>query len=100
MLLRTALLCGLLLPLPAVAGPYRPDLGRCRDLPSRGQTMAAVRARCGAPQRRLPDRGGQTPRQPVIHRWVYPGYIVYFERHRVIHSVATVSGAGFSAPSH
>ncbi|MHC1479758.1 hypothetical protein ACYJW8_05865 [Frateuria aurantia] len=69
-----------------------------RDLPSRGMSMKAVRLRYGAPQRQLAARGGRAPKQPVIHRWVYPGYIVYFERDRVIHSVATTSGDGLSAP--
>lgn len=57
------------------------------DMPTRGMTMAQVEKKFGAPQRKLAARGGDTPKHPVIHRWVYPGYIVYFERNHVIHSV-------------
>lgn len=57
------------------------------QLPMRGMTMAQVEHAFGTPQRKLASRGGDTPRHPVIHRWEYPGYIVYFERNRVIHSV-------------
>jgi len=54
------------------------------DMPKRGLTMKAVRKRYGAPQRRIPPVG-----KPPITRWVYPGYIVYFEHQYVIHSVDT-----------
>lgn len=58
------------------------------DLPKRGMSMAQVEKRFGPPQRKLPVRGGGSRWQPPIHRWVYPGYVVYFEHHIVIHSVA------------
>ena len=58
------------------------------DMPRRGLTMAQVEKRFGTPERRLPVRGGGSRWQPPIHRWVYPGYIVYFEHKIVIHSVA------------
>ena len=58
------------------------------DMPRRGLTMAQVEKRFGAPERKLPVRGGGSRWQPPIHRWVYPGYIVYFEHKIVIHSVA------------
>jgi hypothetical protein len=60
------------------------------DLPQRGLSMAQVEKRFGAPERKLPVRGGGSRWQPPIHRWVYPGYIVYFEHKIVIHSVADV----------
>ena len=56
-------------------------------MPMRGMSMAQVQARFGAPLEKLPAAGGDTPRHPVINRWRYGGYIVYFERNRVIHSV-------------
>lgn len=56
-------------------------------LPTRGMTMKQVEARFGSPLHKLPARGGDTPKHPVIHRWEYKGYIVYFERNHVIHSV-------------
>lgn len=55
--------------------------------PSRGMSMAQVEQRYGAPIEKLPAAGGDKPRHPVINRWRYAGYTVYFERNRVIHSV-------------
>ncbi len=52
--------------------------------PSRGMSMAEVERRFGAPQSRLEPRGGQKRQWPAIHRWVYPQFVVYFERNRVI----------------
>ncbi|HET6631198.1 MAG TPA: hypothetical protein VFG73_00630 [Rhodanobacteraceae bacterium] len=57
------------------------------QMPTRGMSMAQVERKFGAPLRKLDTRGGDTPKHPPIHRWVYPGYIVYFERSHVIHSV-------------
>ncbi|HET7300537.1 MAG TPA: hypothetical protein VFJ01_07770 [Oleiagrimonas sp.] len=57
------------------------------DLPTRGMTMAAVESRFGAPLHKLDPRGGDAPLHPVINRWEYPGYIVYFEHDHVIHTV-------------
>jgi len=58
-------------------------------LPVRGQTAADVEARFGAPQQKLEPRGGQKRQWPVINRWVYAGFTVYFEKNRVIDVVAT-----------
>jgi hypothetical protein len=57
-------------------------------LPVRGDTAAAVEARFGAPQQKLEPRGGQKRQWPVINRWVYPAFTVYFEKNRVIDVVA------------
>ena len=57
------------------------------NVPSRGMSMAQVEKRFGAPVEKLPSAGGDTARHPVIHRWRYQGYTVYFERSHVIHSV-------------
>jgi len=57
------------------------------QLPVRGQSMAQVESRFGTPQQRLEPRGGQRVAWPVIHRWVYPEFTVYFERDRVINAV-------------
>jgi hypothetical protein len=46
--------------------------------------MDKVEAKFGAPSRRVPAVG-----EPPITRWEYPGFVVYFERDRVIHAVAT-----------
>jgi hypothetical protein len=55
--------------------------------PVRGLSMAQVEGRYGAPLEKLSPAGGDTARHPVIHRWRYRGYTVYFERNRVIHTV-------------
>ena len=57
------------------------------DLPTRGLSMAQVENRYGVPEAKLVPAGGDTPRHPVINRWEYPNFIVYFERDRVIDSV-------------
>jgi len=58
-------------------------------LPVRGQTAAQIEATFGAPQQKLEPRGGQSSHWPVINRWVYPRFTVYFEKNRVIDVVAT-----------
>ena len=57
------------------------------NVPGRGMSMAQVEKRYGAPLDKLPPAGGDSARHPVINRWHYSGYTVYFERNRVIHSV-------------
>jgi hypothetical protein len=51
--------------------------------PHSGLNMAKVEAAYGAPARRVEAVG-----QPPISRWEYPGFIVYFEHDKVIHTVA------------
>ena len=58
------------------------------SLPLRGQSMAQVEARFGAPAERMDPRGGQKSQWPTINRWVYPEFTVYFEKNRVIDVVA------------
>ena len=60
--------------------------------------MAQVEARYGAPAERLDRRGGQKRAWPVIDRWVYPAFTVYFEKGRVIDAVANKSGADEIGP--
>lgn len=62
-------------------------------LPARGTGMAEVRARFGEPASRMEPAGGQKRQWPTIHRWVYPGFTVYFERSRVIDAVANKADA-------
>ena len=61
---------------------------RSLDTPHRGMSMAQVESRFGPPRDKMAPAGGDAPRHPVINRWVYDSYIVYFERDRVISSVA------------
>lgn len=56
-------------------------------VPSRGMSMAQVEQQFGAPSNKLGPSGGDAPQHPVINRWVYNRFTVYFERDRVISSV-------------
>ena len=55
------------------------------DRPARGMSMEKVEAKFGAPAKRVPAVG-----EPPITRWEYPGFVVYFEHHLVLHSVAAI----------
>lgn len=57
------------------------------NLPARGLSMAEVERRYGPPLLRLPPRGGSSRWRPVINRWEYANFIVYFQRNIVIHTV-------------
>ena len=57
-------------------------------MPTRGQTMAQIEAKYGAPSEKLDPQGGQKRQWPTINRWVYPTFTVYFEKSRVIDVVA------------
>jgi hypothetical protein len=61
------------------------------NTPSSGMSMDSVEAKYGAPTRRVPAVGGASAQQPPITRWEYPGFVVYFENNRVIHTVVTPS---------
>ena len=67
-------------------------------VPTRGMRMADVEARFGAPSERLDPRGGQKQQWPTINRWVYPAFTVYFERSRVIDTVANQATASEVGP--
>ncbi len=54
--------------------------------PGRGLSMSEVESRFGAPATRHPAVGA-----PPITRWDYPGFAVFFEHDRVIHTVV-ISG--------
>ncbi|HET9447696.1 MAG TPA: hypothetical protein VFO35_15630 [Steroidobacteraceae bacterium] len=57
--------------------------------PTSGMSMETVEAKYGAPIRRAPAVGGATAAQPPITRWEYPGFVVYFEHNKVVHTVTT-----------
>ena len=54
--------------------------------PVRGMTMSQVASKFGTPTNKVPAVG-----KPPISRWDYPGFVVYFERDHVIHSVVSDS---------
>jgi hypothetical protein len=66
----------------------RVKVERSMSAPRRGMTMSQVEHAYGTPSEKLSPAGGDAPRHPTINRWVYPSYIVYFERDHVINSVA------------
>jgi hypothetical protein len=68
-------------------------------LPARGMSMAQVEQRYGAPQRKLAPRGGDTRRHPVINRWEYANFIVYFQGNHVIHSVLNTPAGNNTHPA-
>ena len=68
------------------------------QMPARGMSMSQVEARFGAPSQKLDPRGGQKRQWPTIHRWVYPGFTVYFEKTRVIDAVANKAVPGEIGP--
>jgi hypothetical protein len=69
------------------------------NLPERGMSMAQVEQRYGAPQRKLQPRGGDSSKHPVINRWEYSDFIVYFQGNRVIHSVLNTPAGNNTNPS-
>ena len=60
--------------------------------PSRGMTMNQVASKFGAPTTKVPAIG-----EPPISRWEYPGFVVYFEHERVIHTVVESASSDSSA---
>ena len=56
-------------------------------------TMAQVEPQFGPPASKLSPAGGDAPTHPVINRWSYGRFTVYFERDRVIDSVVTRASA-------
>ena len=50
--------------------------------------MQAVEQKFGQPSQRHNAVGGGGVKHPPITRWDYPGFSVFFENDRVIHSVA------------
>lgn len=90
----------------ATAGPLRADVlliervesARTLDLPRRGESMAAVEQRFGAPSKRHPTVGGGSAVQPPITRWDYPNFSVYFEHSHVVNAVVLKSSTLETGP--
>lgn len=71
-------------PIPEVA----PDEASPRPaLPRRGASMSEVQREFGPPGEKHPPAGGGSPKHPLITRWDYERFSVFFERNHVIHSV-------------
>ena len=56
-------------------------------LPAKGITMAAVQKQFGEPRGKHGPVGGDSPKHPPITRWDYDGFVVIFEKDRVIDAV-------------
>jgi len=69
------------------------------NLPRRGLSMAQVEKGWGAPLRKLSPRGGDSRKHPVINRWDYAKFIVYFERSHVIHAVLNTPAGNNTNPA-
>jgi hypothetical protein len=69
------------------------------NLPRRGMSMAQVEKTYGEPQRKLSPRGGDSKKHPVINRWDYSNFIVYFEHSHVIHSVLNTPAGNNTNPA-
>lgn len=61
--------------------------------PVRGMSMNQVEKKFGAPAQKMSPAGGDSAKHPVINRWAYDNFIVYFERDRVITAVAKHTSA-------
>ena len=78
---------------------HRVQQEKSMNLPRRGLSMAQVEKGWGAPLRKLSPRGGDSRKHPVINRWDYAKFIVYFERNRVIHSVLNTPAGNNTNPA-
>jgi hypothetical protein len=67
-----------------LAVPPAPSTAAPAQTPGRGLTMAQVKDKFGSPTQEAPAVG-----TPPISRWEYPGYVVFFESDRVLHTVVT-----------
>lgn len=68
----------------STANPDNAEVSTIGVMPHRGMTMERVRQSFGAPAKTVAAVGN-----PPISRWIYDGFVVYFENNHVIHSLAT-----------
>lgn len=101
--LSLALAAGLLFQAPASADTLlieRVQAAQGVALPARGQTMAQVEARFGAPVRKHAAVAGPNDRKhnPPITRWDYADFSVYFEHSHVVNAVLAKASPGEVGP--
>jgi len=63
------------------------SVAKSQVAPKRGSTMKNVLARLGKAKRVSRSQGKATAKHPRITRWEYGKFTVYFEKHRVLHTV-------------
>jgi len=56
-------------------------------VPGKGTSMSDVKKKFGDPRDKHGPVGGDTPKHPPITRWDYDGFVVVFERDRVVDAV-------------
>jgi hypothetical protein len=78
---------------------HRVQQEKSMNLPRRGLSANQVEKTWGAPLRKLAPRGGDSKKHPVINRWDYAKFIVYFEHDHVIHSVLNTPAGNNTDPS-
>jgi hypothetical protein len=64
-----------------------PETRSATKLPAKGTSMTDVEKKFGEPRAKQPPVGGETPKHPPITRWDYDGFVVVFERDKVIDAV-------------
>ncbi|MBW8311207.1 MAG: hypothetical protein K0M64_04155 [Rhizobium sp.] len=100
--LSLALAAGLLLQAPVSADTLLVDRVQAEvlDIPARGQSMAQVEVRFGAPERKHAAIAGPGDRKhnPPITRWDYAGFSVYFEYNHVVDAVVAKASPGEIGP--
>ena len=79
---------------------HRVQQEQAMNLPGRGMSMGQVERRYGTPVRKLDARGGDSKAHPVINRWEYSNFIVYFEHQHVIHSVLNTPAGNNQHPAN
>jgi len=65
----------------------KPRLAKTPNMPRRGSSMKAVKARFGAADKVTKSKGKVTRRNPRITRWHYGKFSVFFEKKHVVHTV-------------
>jgi len=57
------------------------------DMPRRGVSKTAVKAKYGAAKEETTSKGKVTKQRPRITRWTYNNFSVFFEHNHVVHTV-------------
>ncbi|MFC1749195.1 hypothetical protein ACFL2V_10360 [Pseudomonadota bacterium] len=85
------LIIACLFPLAALAqpptAPENEHPSTIGTMPTRGMTMEQVKKHFGEPDKVVKPVG-----EPPITRWIYDGFIVYFERKYVLHALMPSNG--------
>lgn len=68
--------------------PAKTEVSTVGTMPSRGMTMEQVKQSFGEPVKVITAVG-----KPPITRWIYDGFVVYFENNHVVHSLMTGENA-------